>query len=435
MILSGDTTVEELADSMKTAADNTSTLITNVAKLIKAINAPINVAAGGLAWFIEKTDKYADLIFAGDPSGFLTKPVTKTPGTGARSASPAGTFAASKARAKAEADATRRAKELLALTKKQQIADKNKLSLSKAAAVFDSTRISIAAALQATYDKETRLRLEALMAIEDDNGELALKKINELAALQKNADMAKLAGVTKISEATLAALNTQLLTELKGINDSKMAESDKEAARQIAFGKYNAAITAAGELAAKESYSERVQIQLTEIARLASLSKTTNAALTLTKLRESEELSMIDRVAKAQALADAARLKALQDYIALLGKVGSGGNTAGLTSSGIGSLIPAAATFKTVDDFAALTENLPSSVNAFDLFSTLTPDQQAGLGGYSPYMNYGSGYAQTYNININAGAIAAQDEFAGLIQDTIQRLNRGGDPLTTAGVL
>jgi hypothetical protein len=435
MILSGDTTVEELADSMKTAADNTSTLITNVAKLIKAINAPINVAAGGLAWFIEKTDKYADLIFAGDPSGFLTKPVTKTPGTGARSASPAGTFAASKARAKAEADATRRAKELLALTKKQQIADKNKLSLSKAAAVFDSTRISIAAALQATYDKETRLRLEALMAIEDDNGELALKKINELAALQKNADMAKLAGVTQISEKTLAALNTQLLTELKGINDSKMAESDKEAARQIAFGKYNAAITAAGELAAKESYSERVQIQLTEIARLASLSKTTSAALTLTKLRESEELSMIDRVAKAQAAADAARLKALQDYIALLGKVGSGGNTAGLTDSGVGSLIPAGATFNTVSEFAALTENLSSGVNAFDLFSTLTPDQQTGLGGYSPYMNYGSGYAQTYNININAGAIAAQDEFAGLIQDTIQRLNRGGDPLTTAGVL
>jgi len=40
-----------------------------------------------------------------------------------------------------------------------------------------------------------------------------------------------------------------------------------------------------------------------------------------------------------------------------------------------------------------------------------------------------------YQITINAGAIASQDEFAGLIQDTIQRLNRGGDPLTTAGVL
>jgi hypothetical protein len=136
--------------------------------------------------------------------------------------------------------------------------------------------------------------------------------------------MEKLAGITQISEATLSALNTQLLTELDVINKSKMAESDKEVARQIAFGKYNAAITAAGELAAKESYSERVQIQLTEIAKLASLSKTSNAALTLNKLRESEELSMIERVAAAQKAADDARLKALQDYAAALKKVGTG---------------------------------------------------------------------------------------------------------------
>ena len=215
-----------------------------------------------------------------------------------------------------------------------------------------------------------------------------------------------------------------------------MAEKDKEAAREIAFGKYNAAITAAGDLASKESYSERVQIQLTEIAKLASLSKTTNAALTLNKLRESEELSMIERVAAAQKKADDARLKALQDYAALLGKIGTGGNTGRLTSSGVGSLIPASATFSTVADFAALTEDLPAKVSASDLFSTLTPDQQAGLGGYSPYMNYGgSGYPQTYNININAGVIAQQDEFTTIIQDTIQRLNRGGDPLTTAGIL
>jgi len=144
---------------------------------------------------------------------------------------------------------------------------------------------------------------------------------------------------------------------------------------------------------------------------------------------------MIDRVAAAQKKADEARLKALQDYIALLGKVGTGGNTAGLTSSGVGSLIPASATFSTVADFAALTEDLPANVSASDLFSTLTPDQQASLGGYSPYMNYGSGYPATYNINISAGVIAQQDEFTTLVQDTIQRLNRGGDPLTTAGFL
>ena len=35
------------------------------------------------------------------------------------------------------------------------------------------------------------------MAIEDENGTLALQKIGELAAFQKNADLAKLAGVGK----------------------------------------------------------------------------------------------------------------------------------------------------------------------------------------------------------------------------------------------
>jgi hypothetical protein len=266
-----------------------------------------------------------------------------------------------KARAKAEADAARRAKELLALQRKSAIAEKNKIALSKAAAVFDTTRVSLAAALKATYDKETRLRLEALMAIEEDNGDLALKKISELAALQKNADLAKLAGVKEISDSTLLAINTQLLAELKAINDSKMAEADKEILREEAFKKYNAAITAAGELAAKEQYSERVQIQLTEIARLASLSNTTSALKTEVLLRESAELSMIGRVAKAQAEADAARLKALQDYLALLAKGGAGtpgapdtggGNRGG---GGPGSVTPASTQLATLTELRKAT--------------------------------------------------------------------------------
>jgi hypothetical protein len=190
---------------------------------------------------------------------------------------------------------------------------------------LSASAISLAAALKATYDKETKLRLEALQAIEEDNGDLALQKISQLAALQKNSELAKLAGIKEISDATLSAINTQLLAELKSINDSKMAEGDKELAREEAFKKYNAAITAAGQLAAKEQYSERVQIQLTEIARLASISTTTSAANTAALLRESAELSMIDRIAKAQKEADDARLKALQDYAAQLGKIGTGG--------------------------------------------------------------------------------------------------------------
>jgi hypothetical protein len=343
-----------------------------------------------------------------------------------------------KARAKAEADAAKRAKELLALQKKSAIAEKNKLSLSKAAAVFDTTRISLAAALKATYDKETRLRLEALQAIEEDNGDLALKKITELAALQKNNDLAKLAGIKEVSDATLLAINTQLLNELTAIEKSKMAEGDKELAREEAFKKYNAAITAAGQLAAKESYSERVQIQLTEIARLASISKTTSAATTATLLRESAELSMIDRVAKAQKAADDARLKSLQDYIALLGKIGTGGNTGGLTSSGVGSLIPKSTVIDTVEKMAEATKGLKKDVTIFDLFPTLTEDQKGDLGGYSPTMNYGSGYPATYNIKIEAG-LGDPEAIARAVEDVLNQstyrgtaVNRGSGDYTIA---
>lgn len=204
-----------------------------------------------------------------------------------------------KERAKAAAAAAKREKERLALLKKSALVEKNKLALTKAAAVFDTTRISLAAALKATYDKETKLRLEALQAIEEDNGDLALRKISELAAFQKNADLDKLAGVKEIKDSTLLAINTQLLSELEAINKSKMAEGEKELLREEAFKKYNAAIVAAGQLAAKEQYSERVQIQLTEIARLAAQSNTTSAFKTEVLLRESAELNAIDNVAKA----------------------------------------------------------------------------------------------------------------------------------------
>jgi len=349
---------------------------------------------------------------------------------------------------KMDKEALKRQKELIALQKKAQLAEKNKLSLSKAAAVFDTNRISIAAALQATYDKETRLRLEALMAIEDDQGDLALKKINELAALHKNADMAKLAGITTISDAALTALNTQLLTELKVINDSKMAESEKERLRDIAFGKYNAALIAAGGLADKNSYNERVQIQLTEIAKLAALSNTTNAGLVLNKIRESAELDTINTIAKAQKAADDARYAALLKYIELMKTLGLCGTKMpgsqflpeGITMIGktpfvTGPIIDPNLKLKTVDITSTITQDIPAFVSATEFYSSLASSQKMDLGGYSPYMNYGGGYPRTYEITINAGAIAAPDQLTTIIQDTIQKINRDGDPLTVAGTL
>jgi hypothetical protein len=321
-----------------------------------------------------------------------------------------------KAAAKAAKDAAKAAAALLAASKKSTLAKKNDLALSKAAAVFDSTRISLAAALQSTYDKETRLRLEALQAIEEDNGDLAIKKINELGALQRNADLMKLAGITTISNATLAGLNTQLLKELEVINGSKMAEADKELARQDAFGKYNSAIKLAGTLALSESYSERVQIQLTEIARLASLSKTTGASNTLTLLRQTVELDVINTIAAAQKLADDNRLAALKTYLALLGRAASGGGGGVAAAGGSGGLI-------------ALSNKIAQESFAAGIAGG------ADIGSAVRGANYAAQAAAQYNITISAGVIADPLAFTGLVQDTIQRINRGGDPLTTAGVI
>jgi hypothetical protein len=320
LILSGNTSVEELSDDMVKLAENTRAALIEMSSWGKDVFDAFSYGANVLEKFINATQPFADLIFAGDPTGFMNKPRPRAGRLFEGGQDSIAEAKLAKQRADAEAKALANAKRLAAERDKAARAEKNKISLSKAAAAFDSTRISLAAALQATYDKETKLRLEALMLIEEDKGDEALKKIRELSAFQKNADLQKLAGVETISSATLQALNTQLLTELKVINDSKMAEGNKELAREEAFKKYNAAITAAGSLMAKEAYSERVQIQLTEIARLASLSNTYNAAKTSNLLLESAELSMIDRISKAQALADAARLKALQDYLALLGK-------------------------------------------------------------------------------------------------------------------
>jgi hypothetical protein len=451
--LGDDDSVSNLAKSMQDVAEYTADVIRGVGVLAAKLKALPGAGAldVGMIPILGSYIKALAALGKVGPQPFTT-PMTISGSTDAQ-------VRTDKARAKAQADAARREKERLALLKKSERLEKNKLSLSKAASVFDTNRISIAAALQATYDRETRLRLEALMAIEDDNGELALKRITELGLLQKSTDFDKLAGITKIKEETLAALNTQLLAELKVINDSKMAETDKEAARQIAFGKYNEALTKAGELAAKESYSERVQIQLTEIARLASLSKTSNAATTLTKLRESEELNMIDRVAKAQKAADDARLKALQEYISLLNKVNTN-VTSSANKATIEALTPKQAEALLAKEPSSVPTKLtPAQISglryaaqAQDAYekslsnisltdqiaqASLTQGLNAGLSvaAAASGSRYAAQAAAQYNVTVNAGVVGSEETIVTAVQEAILTLNRRGDSLVVAGTL
>jgi len=53
---------------------------------------------------------------------------------------------------------------------------------------------------------------------------------------------------------------------------------------------------------------------------------------------------------------------------------------------------------------------------------------------FNPTQNADRNYTNA-TININAGAVGSEQDLVYFIQDAIQKLNRGGDPLTTAGVV
>jgi hypothetical protein len=237
------------------------------------------------------------------------------------------------------------------------------------------------------------------------------------------------------------------LAELGVIDKSKMAEADKELAREEAFKKYNAAIVAAGQLAAKEQYTERTQIQLTEIARLASQSNTTSALKTQVLLREQAELSMIDRVAAAQKIADDARLAALKTYLALLttGDLAADPNFAKASPEAQQEVIDATkAAIDALTPDPSTSDALKAAEAVLALAASITPRgtlssyKQAELDSavmLNPVGGGGSSRNNVYNLNFTTGVISQPDEFATLLQDTIQKLNRGGDPLTVAGTL
>ncbi len=406
MILAGDTSIENLSDSMAELATNSANALTGLAKFVKTVSnlasesyGAIDDVAKGITDSLDRLTGNADRIAARAADAYTVRM-----GGYPSSALGPGYIDPNQAkRDKIERDRLKLEKERAALEAKRAKAEKAKIALSKAAAVFDTTRIGLAAALRATYDKETKLRLEALMLIEEDRGDEALKKIDELAKFQKNADMQRLAGVETISNATLQSLNTQLLTELRVINESKMAEGDKDLAREEAFKKYNAAITAAGVLMEKEAYNERVQIQLTEIARIAALTNTYNANKALDLLKETEEISMIDRIAEAQSKADKARMDSLKNYLALLGKGGSAayeelGPLGGLAAGVIAGVTPGYEPDLTV----------PS-------YPSLAPDPQYG---WNPTMGPRGG--DQINVTVNAG-VGDPEAIARVIEDTLNQ--------------
>ena len=110
--------------------------------------------------------------------------------------------------------------------KKQLALDKAKAALAKAQANFDITKINLAAALKGKVSEEDRKRLLALQAIENENGELALKYISQLDYARKLAAEAEEERLRKLAEAEKARQEA-LLASIKARMDAIQEMMDK----------------------------------------------------------------------------------------------------------------------------------------------------------------------------------------------------------------
>jgi hypothetical protein len=166
------------------------------------------------------------------------------------------------------------------------------------------------------------------------------------------------------------------------------------------------------------------------------LSKTYNAAITNNLLIESAELSMIDKISKAQAEADAKRLASLKEYLALLNGISGGSSTfnpyigpkggIGVTtiSPTVSSIPYVQGTFEKVfEDMAAMGNNQTQSA----ILALSSARYEALAASYANYQtpSYAANSAMANsqpaaNVTINAG-IGDPEAIARAVEDVLNQ--------------
>jgi hypothetical protein len=247
IILSGNTTVQELADDMLDAARNTATFTSNLANLVKMVGAPIKFVADGIAELARVTSPFAQLIIEGDPSGFMTKK-PPSPSSAPAAGFDGKTFYAdaqknATAIAKAETLAKKRAAELLAIKKKQQalegkilkdkklaaLIDKSNALLAKGEEVFDMDKIQVAAALTSQAEALGKATTSSqILQVANDTARLNVKRsILALEDAIAAKDEAAIIAATAKLNADLKVLGTLGAQNLKLLDIKSLLESLK----------------------------------------------------------------------------------------------------------------------------------------------------------------------------------------------------------------
>ena len=380
IILSGNTSVDELATDMETAATNAAAFLATLSEIVRTINAPLMAISGSLADFIEKTSPFVNLIIEGDPSGFMKKkpkPFTTPMSISGQVQQQAKITKLTAEQAKNQAKITKN-------KKLQQAIDKANLALNKGEAIFDMDKIQIAAALTSQADQLSKATTDTQK----------LQIVNDTARLN-------------VKQSILA------------LEDAIAAKDEKAIINATA--KLNADISRLNVLTGQNNKLADIKGILDSL-KPADLINQANLDAALFKIEQ-----MLDLLAKAN-LASTAKVPTSSslgsgipagDYIAPISTLGGS----------IGAILEYA-------DSAA------ARANAFaDLLDMDTAAKTQALQSSPLYDNSGAlqsfreSEARAATVNIYANTIANPDELTNLIQDSLIKLNRRGDSLVQAGSL
>ena len=218
IILSGNTSVDELATDMETAATNAAAFLATLSEVVRTLNAPLMAVSGTLADFIEKTSPFVNLIIEGDPSGFMKK--KPKPFTTPMTISGQVQLKLEKEIAKLVKQQADNQAKILKDKKLQAAIDKANLALNKGSDVFDMDKIQIAAALTS--------QAEALGKATTDTQRLQVA--NDVARLNvKQSILALEDAIAAKDEAAIIAATAKLNADLKvlgtlGMQNVKLAD-------------------------------------------------------------------------------------------------------------------------------------------------------------------------------------------------------------------
>jgi hypothetical protein len=357
IILSGNTSVDELATDMETAATNAAALLATLSEVVRTLNAPLMAVSGSLADFIIKTDPFVDFIIEGDPSGFFKKkpkPFT-TPMT-----------ISGQVQLQQQAKITKLVKDqaisqakILKDKKLQAAIDKANLALNKGNDVFDMDKIQNAAALK-------------------NQAEQLAKSTTDTQRLQIANDIARL----------------NVKQSISNLEDAIAAKD--EAAIVKATEKLNADLKILGALTGQNVKLADIK-SILEGLKPADLINQANLDEALRKIRE-----MLNLLAQANT--------ASKTKVPTSGSLGSGipaGDFIAPISTTGGSIEAILEYADAASARANAFADLLDMQNAQDARDLIAYQSSVGdLGGYSPNMNTGRGYGSSSGGNtiiVNTG--------------------------------